>query len=632
MILSIVAILVLALLAMAPGWLLVRRHVERPGIVSAAMAASLTVVMLVTALTGIIAEALLGVPVPVLAFPVVAILATGAALAFHRSDTHVSAPLEWQGLALGAVFLIYSFFVHLIAVVEGPDGSLLVHGWYNADWFKHLGHVSAIANYGVPAVDNFNQADTLHYYWLSYILPAAGTAIGNDGWAALAATNSIVVLLFGSVLYGLIRYAGANRSIALGIGIIGIFASAPVSTLYQLLFGIGLEQILSYTAAPKGPALLTLLPYTPQHLLALTLLVSWFLLRDHKAARWLALAALASAMTISVLLGAVLLIAYGFCRLWTGRARAIPELTLMVVLSGLTVVVLQVIQIGNIDSSIESPLLTNDVVDLPLSDRIASSLRLVVSTVGIPFLVTIFGLYFWRPTDEQQREAKAFALSMIAATLIAAAAAEVLMTERLAIEMRIRVVSLPAIANAMMGAVLVQLAWNAGTRERVFAITAVIAVIAVALPSAALRTAWHGRTGDHFTTAISHDDRIMLDTLRTHTDARAIVLQYPEAPVLAPKRGDDAWAAILGQRAVTANLRATDYPAAVPRLAAAASFFAGKTEAIADEIDVIYLSRALHPDTFDTLVLQVDANPEFTRVACEPDACLFQRHESDSTQ
>ena len=632
MILSIVATLVFALLAMAPGWLLVRGWATRPGMVSAAMTASLTVVMLVTAVLGIIAKAALGVSVPVLLFPFIAILAFGAAIAFRHSDNRVSTPPEWQGLALGVVFLTYSFFVQWIAVREGADGSLLVHSWYNADWFKHLGHVSAIANYGVPAVDNFNHADTLHYYWLSYILPAAGVAVGNHGWAALAAANSVVVLLFGSVLYGLIRYAGANRTIALAIGIIGIFASAPVATLYQMLFGIGLEEILSYTAAPKGPALLTLLPYTPQHLLALALLVSWFLLRDHKNARWLALGALASVMTISVLLGAVLLVAYGLCRLWTGRIKAIPELVLMVLLSGLTVVVLQVVQIGDIDSSIESPLLTNDTVHLPLQDRISASLGLVASTVGIPFLVTILGLYFWHPTEERQRGAKAFALSMIAATLIAAVAAEVLLTERLAIEMRIRAVSLPAIANAIMGAVLVQLAWHAGTRERAFAAVALIAVIAIALPSAALRTVWHGRIGDHFTTTIPQDDRIVLNALRTRTDARAIVLQYPEAPVLAPKRGDDAWAAILGQRAVTANLRATNYPAAVPRIAAATSFFAGEAKAIGAEVDVIYLSRVLHPDTFDTLMKQIDAHPDFKRLECRPDACLFERLNGDNTQ
>ncbi|QUL39273.1 hypothetical protein [Erythrobacter sp. JK5] len=634
MILSIAATLLLACLAMAPGWVLVRGRAQRPGMAAAAMAASLTVVMLVTALLGIATKAVAGLSLPALSLIAVGIVATaGAQLGARRiavgASTPRSAPVfEWQGLALGVIFLAYGFFVHWLAVREGPGGALLVHGWYNADWFKHLGHVSAIANFGVPAVDNFNRADPLYYYWLSYVLPAAGLAIGNDGWSALAAANSVLVLLFGSVFYGVLRQTGAARNIALLIGVIALFASAPTSFLYQLVAGIGLDGILNFPAAPKGPGLMTLSQYIPQHLLAIVALLGWFLLKDDGRLRWLALAALVPVMAISVLLGAVVLLAYGLYRLWSGRLQAVPELVAMVILSGLIVVVFQVVQIGNVDSAIESPLLVNERPDLPLMTRIIASVNLVLGTVGVPFLIAVLGLYYWRPSESAKIEVKGFAVALIAAALLAAVAVEIVMTERLAIETRIRAVNLPALANAIIGVFLFDRVWRVGGRQRALGVAVLIAVVLVALPSAGLRTAWHGRMGDSFTTEIPRDDRAVLAAMRERTAKTAIVLQYPEPPVLAPDRGDDAWAAIIGQRAVTASLRATDYPLAKPRIEAAERFFAGAPEPIAPEVDLVYLSRVLHPDSYAAVLARMDAEPGFERLACYADACLFQRRES----
>lgn len=635
MIISVTATVLIALLAMVPGWLMTRGRATGPGVMSAAMAASLTVIMLITALIGVAVHALFAVSLPVLLMPAVAALAClGAFMMRPGSDEAVASEtgtaVEWQGIAIGAAFLAYGFFVQLLAVRTGNDGALIVHGWFNADWFKHLGHVSAIGNYGVPAMDNFGQADLLHYYWLSYVLPAAGQAIGNDSWSALAAANGIYVMLFGSIFYGVIRKAGVSRNVALVIGILALFVSAPISFVFQLFFGIGLDGILNYPAAPKGPALLTLSQYIPQHLLAIIVLLGWFLLKDEAKLKWFALVALASAMTISVLLGAVVLTTYGLYRLGQGRQRAVPELAGMVVLSGLFVLAFQVVQIGNVGSAIESPLLTNVPSGLPLGQRIFASLNLVIGNVGLPFLISVLGLYYWRPSNDAETQSKSFAIALIASALIAAVAVEIVMPERLAIEARIRAVNLPAIANAIIGAKLFQLLWSSGTKKRVMAVSALVIVTLVAVPSAALRTAWHGQIGDNFTTVIPSDDRAVLETIRDRTERTAIVMQFPEPPVLTPERGGDAWAAILGQRAVTGSLRATDYAKALPRIEAAEKFFKGEDVAIAPEVDLAYLSRALHPDTYDALVERMDADPAFFRLDCYADACLFQRRDSSN--
>ncbi|MDJ0643552.1 MAG: hypothetical protein QNJ15_12095 [Erythrobacter sp.] len=630
MIISVTATVLLALLAMTPGWLLARKRPGGAGMTAAAMAASLTVVMLVTALAGMTLHALTGTSLPVLAFAAVALFATLAAGAVSRPLGKSRASIEWEGPALGSIFLAFGFFVQWLAVREGADGALLVHGWYNADWFKHLGHVSAIANHGIPAVDNFNQAEPLYYYWLGYILPSAGVAIGNHAWAALAAANSVLVLLFGSVFYGVLRFAGGTRKVALGIGIVALFVSAPISVLNQLLFGIGFEGILNFPTAPKAPALITLSQYIPQHLMAILALLSWFLLKDDPRLKWFALAALVPVMAVSVLLGAVVLLAYGLYRLWTGRVQAVPELTAMVILSGTMVILLQVLQIGNVDSAIESPLLINERPDLPLPQRILASISLVIGNVGIPFLIAVLGLYYWRPQEPAQQQAKVFSIVLIGAALLSTIGSEIALTERLSIEMRIRAVNLPAISNAIVGMVLFQMLWQEGGQRRAMGVAIVATLIAIALPSAGFRTAWHGRMGDAYTTEIPRDDRAVLKAMRERTDRQAIVLQYPEPPVLAPGGGEDAWAAILGQRAVTANLRATDYSDAKPRIEAAERFFTGEDEPIAPAVDLVYLSRALHPDSFDALMERMRSDAGFEATACYADACLFQRRESSS--
>ncbi|MEL7217293.1 MAG: hypothetical protein AAGK01_02565, partial [Pseudomonadota bacterium] len=433
-----------------------------------------------------------------------------------------------------------------------------------------------------------------------------------------------------NVFYGLLRQAGISRMIAFAIGFVALFASAPISVLFQLLFGIGWDGILNFPSAPKAPALLTFAMYIPQHLLAVILLLGWFLLRDDPKLKWLALAALVPVMAISVLLGAVVLLAYGLYRLWTGRMQAVPELTAMVLLSGLMVVVLQVIQIGNVDSAIESPLLINERPDLPLTQRIIDSVSLVVGNLGIPFLIALCGLFYWRPSEPAQVQAKLFSIALIGAAILATIGSEIALTERLSIEMRIRAVNLPGIANAIVGAVLFQMLWQSGGRNRMIAVGTVTALIAIALPSAGFRTAWHGRIGDQYTTEIPRDDRAVLAKMREQTDRRAIVLQYPEPPVLAPGGGKDAWAAIIGQRAVTANLRATDYPLAKPRIEAAERFFAGEDEPIAAEVDLVYLSRALHPESYDDLTARMAGEAGFDTLVCYADACLFQRTESSS--
>ncbi len=632
MIISFAATLFLAVLGMVPGWLLMGRKTGKPGQMAGALAASLVVTMLVTALLGIGWQFATGMQASVLLYIPIAL--AGIAVAWRvtakRAPSMQSAPMEWHGLALGAIFLAYGLGVQALAVRETAEGALLVHGWYNADWFKHLGHVNALSSFGLPARDMFHQAEPLYYYWLSYVLPGAGTAIGNDAWAALNATNSLFTLLFGCVFYGVIRLSGARPALSLGIGLLALFISAPISFVQEMIFGIGLEGILALDQAPKGPAMLTMSQYIPQHMLVLTLLLGWILLDrdDARAPRSLvmvALAALASAMTISVLLGAMVLGVYGFLQLMRHRFAALPETAILAVLSIALVLAFQVIQIGNPASAIESPLLTNEVVTAPWFIRGINAVVIILSNVGVPTLVTIFMLLRWKPTEQPEVLAKQIVAVLLLVTILATFVTEAALTSRLALETRIRATNLPAIANAIAGAWLVLTLWQRDRRTQLMTVAVVALLVALALPSAIIRTWWHGRIGDNFTTTVPRDDRLLLAYMARETDRQAIVFQYPEPPILAPERGDDSWSAILGGRAVTGSLRATDYPLAAPRIAIAEEFFAGGNVAIPEEASLVYLSRALHSASYDALLEKMRLAKNWREAACYTDACLFER-------
>ncbi len=631
MIATVLVTAAIAALAMLPGVLLMRGSKPQVGQWAAAATASLVATMLATALIGEL-SALAGLgQVPAAAMIAVALLGTAGAAWLTRGRPWHGEPLEWQGAALVAVFAGFAILSEALAVREDASGALLIHAWYNADWFKHLGHVAALADFGVPARDAFNNAEPLHYYWLSYVLPGAGAALGGDNWAALETANTIVTALFCLTLYGTIRTATSSRTASLVAGTLGLFVCAPLSFVRYFLSGGGLEALLSGPSAPKGPALLTLSQYVPQHTLTIAVFLAWLLLNlpersGMRPVRLLALTALASAMTLSTLLGAMVLAAYGLIALWERRARAIPEVAAMAVVSGLLVLALGVIMLNHPGSAIESPLLANPPDPRPWPIREGASLIEVVGDLGPPLLVALFVLRHWRPAEARSTYVWRTAIVLMVVGVAAALVAE-LLTARLAIETRIRLVNLPAIAVAMIGAWAIAHWWNAGSRARLAVVATLAALVLLALPSAVIRTIWHWQIGDRYTTAVPRDDRAALAYLKRESRPTAIVWQYPEPPLLARPGGGDAWAVVLGGRTVTGSQRATDYASAVPRIVLAQRFFAGEPVAIPPAASWVYLSRALHPASYDALVARMAADPAWRRRACYADACLFERLE-----
>jgi hypothetical protein len=638
--LSIAATLAFAVLAMAPGWQVMRGRELHPGIVSAAMAASLVLVMLASALIGIAVNIASGAQLPA---PVMAPVALGsiAAVSFaaRQRGPHSPgaashwAPIEWEGLAIGILFSAFGLFSLDLAIAETRDGGLFVHSWYNADWFKHIGHVHALANYGLPARDIFGGGSRLYYYWLFYVLPGSGSAIGGDSWAALSTANAVITMLFAATLYGLVRLV-AKRRIALVVTALALFATAPIGFFLAGVFGDGLQALLDMPQAPKGPALLSISQFIPQHALAATLFMSWALLarvekREGARLAWaMALVALASVLTISTLLGATLLIAYGLAELYRRRLSAVPELSGMVIASGLFAAALAVIQLANPDSALESPLLDNSEDLRPWFERAGGALMQLFGFCGPPLSIALFLLIRWKPQEPEALFARIVSLCLIASSVLAVAATQIIAPERLAVETLIRAVIPAAIGVALVWGWAAASGWQAGGRLRTITVAAGVALAVLALPCVYVRTTWMADFDDDYTTFVPAVDRAILSQLRRLSEPEDLVWQYPETPVLAQSRGDDNWSVIFAGRTVPNSERATDFDPAARSIELSRRFFEGEAVTVPRTIDWVYLSRNLKPDGFDAARANLRAHPAWKEVQCYEDACLFSRRES----
>lgn len=634
MILSALAALGIALLAIAPGVALMRGRATRSGQFAAAAVASLVVTMLATALLGAAWHGATGGSLPALTLVPVSLVALVIAMRLPPRDTMPRPALEWEGPVIAAVMVGFGFLTQALAIAEGRDGSLLIHAWYNADWFKHLGHVAALADYGVPARDIFNAGEPLHYYWLSYLPAGAGAAIGGDHWAALATAQAVIVALLCLVLYGAMRLVADSRKAALIVGLGAFFLCAPLSDAGEFLL-YGADAMMNATRAPRGPELLGFAQYIPQHALVLAMLLAWYLLdrserEGDSLPRLLGLASLVSALAVSTLLGAMVLAVYGLVQLWRRREKALVEVAAMAVVSALLVLALNVIQLNNPASAIDSPLLTNEIEPGSLPVRIVNSMAIILTKLGLPLLVAAGALVRWKPQTTDQRDAWRLAIVLFAVAPLALVASEVLLSPRLGFEARLRIPSLPAMGIALTLAAALAAAFSSSRKHGAVAMAALTALTLAALPSIVIRTAWHGNLRDSFTTVIPQQDRIVLAHLAAHSQPRDQAWQYPETPFLAEPPGRDAWVVTQAGRTVTGSQRATDYANAVPRIEDATRFYAGAEDAdIPRAVSWVYLSRALHAQTYDQLVARMRAQDGWTRVSCYADACLFERQPAD---
>ena len=331
-------------------------------------------------------------------------------------------------------------------------------------------------------------------------------------------------------------------------------------------------------------------------------------------------------MTVSTLFGAVLLVVYGLAELRRQGLRAVPEVATVAVLAGLLVLVLGVLKIGDAQSALQSPAFADSPTDRTRIQSVVHSLAFIVGKNGLPLILAAFLAARWKPRSEAERNGRDLAVLIIAVALLVGLGAALAFGQRISWEIRLRTANIPVVSIAIIGGYFLARGWREGGSAKLFATAAPLALFVLAMPSLVLATTWFGLPNDRNATEIPGDDLRVLEELRERSASHDVVWQYPEKPFLSVPSGRDSWSVVIAGRTNVAHERATDYAAAYPDIQRAYRYFAGEEVPIPVAVDWIYLSRTLHPQSYDALLARLE-RPEsgWVERACYPDACIFER-------
>lgn len=623
----------------APGWLLAhRRGLGLPAMVAAgfgAQAAAMLLVALVAAAGPWRIDVRWALAVPAAMFVAIVLVVRPA-----------MPPAEQRG----PVFDPWMLLVPVLATVTAAlisrggileiDGDLVVRAWFNADGFKHLGHVQSLAVRGLPARDIFAAGDPLSYYWLYYIVPATGAALHGDAARALIAAGLVQSFAFWMLVHGLLRAAGAPPRWAALFGLIGWLSPSLDGVTAMMITGWNAAAVAANINVEglnaqwlNGFTLFRLSLYIPQHQFMLAGLLSWGLL--HAIAgpvrgrwlSWLGLAPLAAAGALSTLLGVAALGVYGLTRLADRRDPLVTRMVEIVVVGAvalLTVLALRVVSLES-DSGLASPIFADRGIIYPFYERFLRAFPGVIFIYGISLLAIAGIMRGWRerPTSDPARPVLVFASVLTVFGLAALIASTLLPAFRLAQEFQLRVSLLPYLGLTIGCAWMLGRTASGGWRIEGLSRPLAAVLLAIGLLTPALDAAWHVGSNQGWVIRIPADDRAVLAELRRSSPADAVVLSYPELPFV--NKGADIWAPLLAGRAVPASYRATHFARQAELLDATASWYAGEGPRPEAGYGYVYLSRALHPLSYDRLAAELDADPGWVRDACRPSACLYRR-------
>jgi hypothetical protein len=519
------------------------------------------------------------------------------------------------------------------AAITIDDGDLMVRAFYNADGFKHLAHVQAIAAFGLPARDLFGGDEPLAYYWFFHVIPALGAVLQGDAAEALIAGGLVQVFAFWIVVYGLVCAAGARGPWAALLTAIGWLSPSLDGLTALTLSGFDLRAAATdfniealNTGLLNASSLFRASLYIPQHLFMLAGLLSWATIAlvarpAGRALRVLALAPVVSAGAISAMLGAACLAVYAATRLWTREdspMRCLGEIAAVGILAAVLAAAL-----GLFGFSFEGPALA----DKPLPFGAGTRFLLAFPGLLAVFWVALLGLaglqaaWRMRPLPGTQDRMFRFAVVLTAVGLLGLVSTAVLDQQRLALEFALRVSFLGWLGLVIGAAWLVAGAEN-GAHVRVSLAGAAL-LLALGLVTPVLDAAWHAVSGPRWIVRVPKDDLAVLRAIRNATSKNAVILQQPAMPFVSG--GADVWVPPIAARKVFVSPRATHWSDNKERYEQALAFFEGRAPLPEGEYGYIYLSRALAPETYDQLMRRLADLPGWQRKACFTNACLWER-------
>lgn len=623
---SFIAALAAFALLCLPGWLCAMRVRANLGVTVAAGFGSLYLALLLAAA---LAETVGGLPAWSV-LPIAALLAVAAAFAGRGGALHLPGISVWQ-LVFPAFCALVAFTAYSLGFQSGED-PYIFRSWYNADWFKHLAHAHSATNFGIPVPDIFANLERLHYYWLFYLLPGASASIHGDVQGALIATHVIIVFGFWLLLQETLRACGLTARAAAALAFAGwcINSITILALLQQYRFD--LRRFFDDRTVDPG-MLLEVNTYIPHHVAALCGLLSFALLIQARAGLphrlILALAPVVAAGATSTLLGASI-VAAACATLLFVAPFSFPRRALLAVGVGLlslaVVFGLQVVVPDLAQGSLSSPVFDAGDVTEPRGRRILSFAMILLFSIGLVLGPGVTGLMAaWRSNTPRRRTMAIIGGMIFAIGLGATCAAAILLDDRrVAGELALRNQYLLVI-GLLIGIALLVTHGQLAERLRRGSILLVAVAVILGSPAVALNLASFGLSGPKWQVAIPADDMRAMEFLAEHAPADAVILQSPELNFVQFK-GPDTWVPIFAGRTIPASYRSTNWAISGPVVERMERFYDGDPAARPDaDIDWIYLSRALHPESYEILESRLQTDAGWRKRLALDGASLFDR-------
>lgn len=624
-----VAMFTFALVSM-PGWILAVRKQSGIGVIIAAGFGSSFLVVLITAVIAEITGYL-----PAWAIGITAVALTALTLFRTGGLRPVSLPrvpifVFVFPLAM-SIFSMASYYVGF-GIDQNPA---TFRAWYNADWFKHLGHVHALTNFGLPAADIFGGLDRLHYYWLFYVHPAFGASLHGDVINALAAYYFVEIFFFWLLLIAIFEMIGLSWKKATLIAVYGwmIFTASGFWLIQDSLRNnISLWYNVINIQAGNG-FLSALNTFIPQHMYMMAGFLSFAMVwanthQQDRSLRFLALTPVICAGAISTLMGVTVVTVACATIILSSKTMFVRNALICgaVGIASFGVVLgLQVIDLSFGGDALSSPAFAGETLSQTASERAMIEAMRQVILFGPGLWIGIFGVYFGlREGAREHRHILIFgALAILVGMMMPVVASFATDDTRIVQELRYRN-GYPVTIGALIGTAFLikEFAMPGWKRAVIVASVALTAILSA--PSNWLNFIWHGWSAPQWQIVIGDDDMDALDYLAKKSQPTAMVLQFP-APPFVVNQSPDTWVPIFAGRPVPASYRSTNWPTAEPQVKAAQDFYTMNDKPVPEGVDWIYLSRALHPDSYDSLVKRLSGDTTFSRDYCRDNACLFRR-------
>lgn len=562
--------------------------------------------------------------------PLVAALVPGIVALLLREVPFRPPPLPATDLSAWAMLPVtigaLSIALPFLALGVEKDGFHWYTSFFNADFFKHLAYINAVA-VQIPPTDPFSPSGPIHYYWLAYILP--GTAVRLTDWtvtaeAAITALSWIQCAAMAVLLYAACRAVGASKmasALAASIGLLSpsldglaVHVQRGAELLEMMgranMEGYDLLALIGLPTTLNGSTLYRLMLYVQQHQLAICMIAAWCALfcraeDDGMAGRIARNALLIPLISISTLIGGLmagLIPLAESIRQWR-QSRTLPFDFFLSAAAGLALAFwLGIVDLDNkplIAKTYHYPLggIVEAVALIPIF------VMQVVTTFGVFGLLGVAGaIALWRRGGSATADLPAV---IVLGSLGAILASRLLHGySGLVMEVHLKLSFIAGLGLVMATAWL--LTESKGLLKRPAQVAAIALLLIAGLPSVVQDIAWHSLNHRRVTTVIPSADMAALTWIRTNLPPDAVLQQYPSDPYL--RGGKDSWVPIFAARRVHAAPRGTNLAATdIADANAMFSIEAGadqRQQACGKGIGYFYASRELQPAEYDALVAQ----------------------------